>query len=103
MSGGVPPSQLELHEGLQPRTEAGRCQLQSKVRRHVDARFALLAAETSRICSIDELPQNGGRWHAACTFRSHFGKFSPARVATGNVLDADAIVVIHKSVRVAPW
>ncbi len=24
MSGGVPPSEFDMHEGLQPRTEAGR-------------------------------------------------------------------------------
>ena len=33
MSGGVPPSELTLHEGLQPRPEVGRCQLQREVSR----------------------------------------------------------------------
>jgi len=32
MSGGVPPTELWLSEALQRRTEAGRCQLQRKVR-----------------------------------------------------------------------
>jgi hypothetical protein len=31
LSGGVPPSDLSVREGLQPRTEAGRCQLQREV------------------------------------------------------------------------
>ena len=30
-AGGLPPSKLSLHEGLQPRPEAGRCQLQREV------------------------------------------------------------------------